>query len=42
VIIIKMAKSSLGPDANGYRAEFVSLVQKAKSLGKSGKDEDER
>jgi Ca-activated chloride channel family protein len=34
--IATLANSARGPDADGYRAEFVKLVRMAESLGKVG------
>jgi hypothetical protein len=32
--VLDIAQGSRGVDRNGYRAEFITLVQKARNLGR--------
>jgi Ca-activated chloride channel family protein len=32
--VLELSKKSLGSDQNGYRAEFVQLVEKAQTIDK--------
>jgi len=39
--ILSLAKAAMGKDAEGYRAEFVKLVEGAKGLAKAAPVEEE-